>query len=43
MTNLSEGEERLLKIEIANNQKQITLVREEIYLVMKLKQVQDPE
>ena len=43
MTNLSEGEDRLLKIEIVNNQKQITLVREEIYLVMKLKQGQDPE
>ena len=43
MTNLLEGEDRLLKIEIVNNQKQITLVREEIYLAMKLKQGQDPE
>ena len=43
MTNLQEGEERLLKIEILINQQQITLVREEIYLAMKLKQDQDPE
>ena len=43
MTNLPEGEDGLLKIEIINNQRQIALVREEIYLAMKLKQGQDPE
>ena len=43
MTNLLEGEDRRLKIEIGNNQKQITLVRDEIHLVIKLKQVQDLE
>ena len=43
MTSLQEGEDRLLKIEIGNNQKQIILVKEEIYLAMKLKQGQDPE
>ena len=43
MTSLKEGEDRLMKIEIGDNQKQITLVKEEIYLAMKLKQGQDPE
>ena len=43
MRNLQEGEDRLLKIEIVNKQKQITLVKEEIYLVMKLKQGLDQE
>ena len=43
MTSLKEGEDRLLKTEIGNNQKQITLVKEEIYLAMKLKQGLDPE
>ena len=43
MMNLKEGEDRLLKIEIIKDQKQITLVREEIYLATKLKQCQDPE
>ena len=37
------GEDRLLKIEIGNNQKQITLVKEEICLAMRLKLVQDPQ
>ena len=36
------GEESL-GVEILNNQKQLTLVREEIYLAMKLKQGLDPE
>ena len=43
MMNLQEGEDRLLKIEIIKDQKQITKVREEIYLATKLKQGQDPE
>ena len=43
MTSLLEVEDRLLQIEIGNHQKQITLVKEEIYLAMKLKQGQDPE
>ena len=43
MMNLQEGEDRLLKIEIVTNQQQITLVIDEIYPAMKLKQGQDPE
>ena len=42
-TSAAEVEDRPLKIEIGNNHKQITLVIEEIYLAMKLKQGQDPE
>ena len=42
MRNLEE-EDRLLVIEILISQKELTLVRGETYLVMKLKQDQDPE
>ena len=40
---LGGGEDRLLKIKIVINQKEITLVRDATYLAMKLKQDQDLE